>query len=325
VPHNFPRQEPPKPDWELWSHKVKACLWEAVAISLDIEPGSSPNQMPARDKRVEYTRRFRLAEEQLGAALPVVVPPSKADNRDPAYTLLRLDDFAAFAKRQQPEWALPPRFPAPSIRPDWRHWLQMAYVHLAEAVALSFDIEPKTINVNTHDGPGYQSRKEIADSHWVAGTLPHARGYQGEEVGGPHRYVHLSEFARWFVDLDPPMRPPLPPQFPQAAKAPEPKADETTQPEKAPTNAKPIPPKPATADAEVGTELGKGARESLLTILAIAMGDEKLAKPASEAGKIERRLVLMGIDKPKKRMILNYLKEAKTLLDQRRTKTKGGE
>jgi hypothetical protein len=104
----FPR-DPPKPDWELWSRKRQACLWEAVAVSLDIEPGHSANTIDAGNRKTEYTRRLRLSIDELGGALPVLAPSPKVDNRDPAYTTIDLFKFSALAKTMS--WDLPEQFP----------------------------------------------------------------------------------------------------------------------------------------------------------------------------------------------------------------------
>lgn len=65
--------------------------------------------------------------------------------------------------------------------------------------------------------------------------------------------------------------------------------------------------------------LGKSARVSLLLIVAGALGDT-LENQATASAMIERRLQNWGIDRPKKRMILNWLNEAKRLLDERKPK-----
>jgi len=103
------RDPPPKPDWELWSRKQQACLWEAVAVSLDIEPGDSANTIDAGNRKTEYTRRLRLSIDELGGKLPVLDPSPKVNNRDPAYATIDLFEFSALAKKMN--WDLPEQFP----------------------------------------------------------------------------------------------------------------------------------------------------------------------------------------------------------------------
>jgi hypothetical protein len=74
---------------------------------------------------------------------------------------------------------------------------------------------------------------------------------------------------------------------------------------------------PEQKDDPGAPELGKSARETLLMIVAGAVGDG-LEKQATTAATIERRLQNLGIDRPKKRQILNWLNEAKQLLEERK-------
>lgn len=400
-------------------------------MSMDIDPGVSRNSLVLGRCATEYQKRFRLSEVNRDRGLPVVAWPSQTDNRDPAYTMVRMDEFGAFARRMRwklpaqfpvdpidwekwgrldsaqvwetilvalgrspegwdfenledtfddtyrsflavvrsclggslpihrhpdpdslvplssqertvvllpkfREWAegkgyaLPNRFPRakasadsptptapttapPPAGPDWQHWGQRISVHLAEAVLLSLDVEPLGIDYETYRNEEYTKRKLVADDHWIRGKLPRAEGDQGNPPSNHFRYVNLAEFAKWAERLSPPWN--LPVGFPKLSQEKQVESAET-----APGITTSQQHEPSNSSVEDKPELTKGARESLLTILAAAIGDEKLTKPSSEAGKIERKLGLLGIDKPKKRMIENYLKDAKTLLDNRRKK-----
>jgi hypothetical protein len=64
--------------------------------------------------------------------------------------------------------------------------------------------------------------------------------------------------------------------------------------------------------------LEKKERESLLTIIAALVGEKQLEHPSSAAENIERKVLAMGLDKPKQRRILDHLNRAKAVIADRK-------
>lgn len=121
-----------KPNWDEWSRET-AMLWQAVALSLDIDPGD-PNveevfDLPFEHRRVttptgQIERRAPIGvdendprvvdlRERSRAAIEDPELPFIDDEQDryPELQELHLVDFAEFALHRG--WALPDRFPRP--------------------------------------------------------------------------------------------------------------------------------------------------------------------------------------------------------------------
>ena len=64
--------------------------------------------------------------------------------------------------------------------------------------------------------------------------------------------------------------------------------------------------------------LEKKERESLLIIIAVLVGEKQLEHPSSAAESIERKVLAMGLDKPKQRRILDHLNRAKAVIADRK-------
>ena len=391
----FP-SDPPKPDWELWSHKRQACLWEAVAVSLDIEPGHSANTINAGNRKTEYTRRLRLSVDDLGGGLRVIDPSPKVNNRDPAYTTIDLFEFSWLAKKMN--WDLPEQFPGrlvdivsddgrnaslgtvidgkrmvrtpagkyvpeeqwramttpirepgpPEVvmattlrndgapipagplvpnttrkKPEWDLWGSIPDAFLWAAVALSCDIHPDTIdvmNLGTSDLAQFTKRFIIAVANVRSGTLATVeKEIPTARLPDTAIVVNLTKFCRWAQGLSYPWE--LPSEFPRSKNADPPKTAQSvvvsnlvqpSQPESASTNE-------TTAQPKQTTDLAENTRETLLTIIAGAIG-ENIENQSTAAKTIERRLEKWGIDSPKHRQILNWLNEAKRVLDGRKEK-----
>jgi len=169
----------------------RACVWEVVAVSLDIGPPLSVEGIELGDKADEFELRYRLAIASLGDELTILGWPAGKENKDPGFALIGLAQFADFAKRRG--WPLPPRFPVAPVDAS-------------------------------------QKRASSAD-------------------------------------------------------------------DQAP---------------------GKRERETLLTIIAGLVGEERLQHTTTEAKRIEAKLVNMGVDEPKERTISIHLDRAKAVLDGRK-------
>lgn len=99
-------------DWEKWAHMLTARVWEAVALSMDIEPGevSGIDFRPIAgdvfdDCPREFRRRLDIAANHIkGSNLPYT-----GFTLDPRYSEVRLTVFATWA--QSLGWSLPDRFP----------------------------------------------------------------------------------------------------------------------------------------------------------------------------------------------------------------------
>lgn len=124
----------PRPNWEFWSNKGEAELWQAVCLSLNVEPPSrypefrhgifSSTKELNRLKRLGYIQREAVAISRLlaGSLRPARGMMGMNDANMPHRVSVRLADFAAFAASLPAPWALPPEFarlaqPAPSAAP----------------------------------------------------------------------------------------------------------------------------------------------------------------------------------------------------------------
>lgn len=105
-------------DWNLWSQMPKAALWDAVALSLNVEPTkylkttSLPRDFASPEIRefcTEHQRRMRIAQAHLSMSGPLYpLRPYPGVANDPQAEV-SLPEFAALAERLG--WPLPNRFP----------------------------------------------------------------------------------------------------------------------------------------------------------------------------------------------------------------------
>jgi hypothetical protein len=314
----------PPIDWELWSRMPEAYLWEVAAVSLDMTPGTSPGDMTGRARGDEYTRRLRLSEAHLGGELPVVSWPGKVDNRDPAYAVVRLKEFAAFARRNG--FDLPSRFPVDPV--NWDKWGRVDIAEVWQAVAIATGHPPDDVKFQTAEasfGKDFNEMLAVAMT-CLRSSLPVHERSEVHAFSGFSDYppteetrnkVHMSTFREWAEGKGYT----LPNRFPRVMKVSEP--EQPTPAETKPTEAAPAqnPPMAQEPPSE-NREIGENARETLLTIIAMLAGEEKLQKAGSEARKMERKLEKRGIESPKYRMIFNHLKAAKQVLENRTVKPK---
>lgn len=89
-------------DWNLWADMEQAEIWEAVALSLDIEPNSLPGLDfrpivggPFDDCPDEFKRRLKLAVSKF----------------DGANTKIRLSSLRKWAEHLTRAWTFPDEFP----------------------------------------------------------------------------------------------------------------------------------------------------------------------------------------------------------------------
>lgn len=97
-------------DWSKWAHMLTAELWKAVALSMDIEPKSSPVDFhsisggPFDDCSPEFRRRIDIAANRSGRDLKCVAYTSSEFHHE-----VNLEVFALWATKL--DWGLPPSFP----------------------------------------------------------------------------------------------------------------------------------------------------------------------------------------------------------------------
>lgn len=103
-----------KPDWPTWGNMVLVRLYQAVALSVDIDPDAVDpfGERDAPDLG-EFFNRLRVADSALGLKLPVV-------KRERAvfgigWDKVRLDAFAKWVVGTR--WPIPEEFPRPQATP----------------------------------------------------------------------------------------------------------------------------------------------------------------------------------------------------------------
>jgi hypothetical protein len=138
-------------DWEKWGDMLSAELWVAVALSLDIEPGSllidwrdADYSDPFEDCPCEFKRRMAIA---LNYAKNGALPLTSLAFTDPPFSTIRLKDFADWAESSL-GWSLPDRFPrnkkdAPWAGDDPKLWPPEAREKLARVEAEERDLRDR--------------------------------------------------------------------------------------------------------------------------------------------------------------------------------------
>lgn len=99
--YNIPK--PAIPNWRKWSNMATVELWEAIALTLNIEPKFNPQgTCPDFDSRMEIA----LSHLQAGGELQVVERNSRLH-----CSRVRLADVARLAASCVPAWEVPAEFP----------------------------------------------------------------------------------------------------------------------------------------------------------------------------------------------------------------------
>ena len=94
------------PDWEMWQSMPTARLWEAVALSLGVDPVEAARDAYLPQHCSDYPKRLRIAEAHLAAGTALRLVSGALDT--PTATV-RLPEFGAWARSVG--WALPAAFP----------------------------------------------------------------------------------------------------------------------------------------------------------------------------------------------------------------------
>lgn len=102
-----PTPKPPAVNWDMWLKMPRVALWEAVALSLNVEP----NQNTATGEAFDSRMLLALAHLAEGRLLHV----EANDARRVVFTRVRLADMAYLA--ESCEWALPAEFPKAEAPP----------------------------------------------------------------------------------------------------------------------------------------------------------------------------------------------------------------
>lgn len=97
----WPDDRQTRADWDLWEFMPHCLYWQAVALSLDLEPPT--NESSVRGWPPEYERRRKIAAAHMECKN---LQRSKADH---GYGTVDLPAFSAWA--QSLGWSLPDRFP----------------------------------------------------------------------------------------------------------------------------------------------------------------------------------------------------------------------
>jgi len=107
-----PMQQNRKPNWNKWRHVPNAKIWEAVALSLDIEPSkvehSSTSWMAEQhmfEESEEFDDRIFVAGRNLGGG---GLTPKVLSMDDRSDSIVSLSEFAAWSLSIN--WNVPPKF-----------------------------------------------------------------------------------------------------------------------------------------------------------------------------------------------------------------------
>lgn len=108
-----------QPEWKAWQRKEHVCLWEAVALSCDLDPRRvrvqfKPPRIIVSDRESKFYDRLDIAAGSLGKGLTVIRLASN-DNSHEWESRIGLAEFGAWAVGQ--EWTLPEQFPGATAKP----------------------------------------------------------------------------------------------------------------------------------------------------------------------------------------------------------------
>ena len=231
-----------RPDWSLWGKIPDALLWQVIFVSMDIEPGISPDDIPF-ELRDEYRRRFLLSESHVHRKeLAVVAWPRRSQNSNMEYAVVELKAFGAFSRKM--ELKIPDCFPVDPV--NWDKWGRSDVVELWQAVAIATKHSPDgatCANAKASFGADFNEMLAVALSCAGASLAIHSvdepdafSGYGDDPRTLERRTrVHLAKFREWsegkgYALAD---------RFPRVAKTSEPK--QPAQPENKATSAEVTP------------------------------------------------------------------------------------
>ena len=103
-------------NWDFWKNIYQVKLWEAVALSLGIEPHKLPGYEPKSsapfiDCPEEITERIYIAQSHFGGGLNATIQP----NRPKWDALVELRQFKSWASSLPTKWSFPAEFPETSF------------------------------------------------------------------------------------------------------------------------------------------------------------------------------------------------------------------
>lgn len=119
------------PDWELWGEMRRLRLWQAVALTLDINPGP-PDMTPAAAEKMrrpgelqrlgrDFERRLAIAQSNFSSTGPLVpLEMHQGVLQDPC-AMVSMDNFLTFVRGLRNPWSLPPAMsgePRPDLMPE---------------------------------------------------------------------------------------------------------------------------------------------------------------------------------------------------------------
>lgn len=110
-----------EPDWDLWADMRRLRVWQAVALSLNINPGlpdmsaatAATMRDPARLRRfgAEFERRLAIALSQLSTDGPLRPLELYTGVLEDPCAMVSMKNFATFVQGLRKPWALPAGFP----------------------------------------------------------------------------------------------------------------------------------------------------------------------------------------------------------------------
>ncbi|NBQ54468.1 MAG: hypothetical protein EBU49_12955, partial [Proteobacteria bacterium] len=191
-----------KPDWSEWSLMPKVEVWQAVALSMDLEAhdlhmdvhtpllgfGSffKPNSFPSSAKEREFEKRLRILEANLedSAKFPNVVI-----NRELRLSIVALPEFSAWAVSVG--WEIPEELAKKSAEAD----------EVDRVTSNCKDMEIKHAALFDYVSPEQLEKMFPSGGHWKDWTR-RAKA-QGLDVARREKKYNPYLAARWWINKHP--------------------------------------------------------------------------------------------------------------------------
>ena len=191
-----------KPDWSEWSLAPKVEVWQAVALSMDLEPhdlhmdvhtpllgfGSffKPNSFPSSAKEREFEKRLRILEANLedSAKFPNVVI-----NRELRLSIVALPEFSAWAVSVG--WEIPEELAKKSAEAD----------EVDRVTSNCKDMEIKHAALFDYVSPEQLEKMFPSGGHWKDWT----RRAKAQSLDVARREKKYNPYlaARWWINKHP--------------------------------------------------------------------------------------------------------------------------
>jgi hypothetical protein len=141
---------PGRADWIFWRKMPHVEVWQAVALSMGLDPGKKHDDfVPIDEQEQEYDQRLLLVEAYIRRyELPVLAWPHRLHNGNMEFAVVDLRTFGTFLKRI--EVPIPPEFPVDPV--NWDKWSPRDKAKLWEACAIATGHSP--------DGAGVLQAKD---------------------------------------------------------------------------------------------------------------------------------------------------------------------